>query len=1051
MSDCDRMISAKASVHPSTGVRLMGVELTSYAEQQAELATKLSAFDGIKLLHIKRQIADLLTLIGRDGFFATYTGHNISHVDEMLAMLDWIVPESTKKAMSAADWLLITLSIYFHDAGMIVTEEEYSRRDQSDFKILKARILSGELGIDYRGKILALGGDKAERFMYQEYVRHKHPERIKNWILGREAEHLGLNRPVMKEIDKLLGASEAQFRADLALVCESHHLDDLNMLSKYPLRQAYGNSDAQTANVQYSAILLRTADLLHITRDRTPSVMFNAINITDPLSQEEWAKQQAVRRVKPRSERDPDGRIDDSLPKHTIEVHATFSVVDGFFGLTSYLSYVGKQLRFSFAWAESSNKKEGVAHQFPWRNIDDSKIIATGFLTQSFEFTVDQGRILDLLTGHTLYNDSTVVLRELAQNSLDAVRLQHQIDKPVNHQARIGSIKVTYKSGTRELTVTDQGTGMTQEIIEKHFLKVGSSRYQDPEFRKSFPLFSAISRFGIGVLSAFMIADVVEVTTCHPDDTSARHLTLRSVHGKYLIRLLDKTSDPMVKGLIPHGTSMKLTLRASVKDPEVIQVMRNWVVFPGCPVTVKVDDHAETAIGYDSPKSALESAIAASFDGPQGLKSKYKVEEIDLDGTTFAFALKWSEYFHEWSFLTLPNPTPDANGQRVLSGLGMCVGGVRVEATPPGFNGFSIAAIANATGPNAPRTNVARSRLESTEQWERGVQAIYRSLCAHVTAEVARMQSENAHSLTWAAQEAPYLIRTLTDQNNATHPKILSAEIATIPALIVEVDGRRVAMSADELCKADLFWTIDCAFFLHAEWLIREVQTDASLSGLINSLKAKELQLPKEPVLCSLSPSNPLVKKIMEEREVDFIRILPDQRRVDLRWVRPLDPKGRWRHLELDRPLNQNLARALQIVHQIQPIFRRGEATQHPLSLRVAAAPMNPENSGGYHAVTVESTTYLFEPVELTNVMTRLLDRAEDPGGDTEIGDALLALTVITAAINASEAIDMHRVLRTVEEHSGLRPSEGFPRDDLAAMLAANRLKSFDAKAWRRG
>ncbi len=106
----------------------------------------------------------------------------------------------------------------------------------------------------------------------------------------------------------------------------------------------------------------------------------------------------------------------------------------------------------------------------------------------------------------------------MTQNLLDAVRLQYQTDSRAKLGAKIGEIRVIYDSTTRELTVTDQGTGMTQEIIERHFLKVGSSRYQDAEFRKKHPTFSAISRFGIGVLSAFMIADIVEVTTCHPDD-----------------------------------------------------------------------------------------------------------------------------------------------------------------------------------------------------------------------------------------------------------------------------------------------------------------------------------------------------------------------------------------------------------------------------------------------------------------------------------------------------------------------------------------------------
>jgi HSP90 family molecular chaperone len=60
--------------------------------------------------------------------------------------------------------------------------------------------------------------------------------------------------------------------------------------------------------------------------------------------------------------------------------------------------------------------------------IDETSIETEGFIRDTFEFTIDQARIQDLLTGHTLYNDSRVVLRELVQNSLDAIRLQQHIE-----------------------------------------------------------------------------------------------------------------------------------------------------------------------------------------------------------------------------------------------------------------------------------------------------------------------------------------------------------------------------------------------------------------------------------------------------------------------------------------------------------------------------------------------------------------------------------------------------------------------------------------------
>ena len=94
-------------------------------------------------------------------------------------------------------------------------------------------------------------------------------------------------------------------------------------------------------------------------------------------------------------------------------------------------------------------------------------------------------------------------------------------------------------------------------------------------------------------------------------------------------------------------------------------------------------------------------------------------------------------------------------------------------------------------------------------------------------------------------EEAPYLINPLTDQGGAAHPKILSAEIAKVPALLVEMEGKRIAMSPEKLSECVTFRQSNLAFFGHAEWLIREVRANASLSALITSLNASELQLPK--------------------------------------------------------------------------------------------------------------------------------------------------------------------------------------------------------------
>ncbi len=149
----------------------------SIIEQRAQRAEELSAFSGIKLTYIRNQIEKILALIGRNGIFDEYTRHDISHIDQLLAIAEWIIPEQTTQMMTHADWLMLVLAIYFHDMGMLVTKKEFVNRNQNpDYLKYKSK---------YDGAVdKKLTPDAEERFYYQEYVRTNHAKRINSWIKG---------------------------------------------------------------------------------------------------------------------------------------------------------------------------------------------------------------------------------------------------------------------------------------------------------------------------------------------------------------------------------------------------------------------------------------------------------------------------------------------------------------------------------------------------------------------------------------------------------------------------------------------------------------------------------------------------------------------------------------------------------------------------------------------------------------------------------------------------------------------------------------------------
>jgi molecular chaperone HtpG len=167
--------------------------LNSNAEHFAKKAEDYpSIFGKVNLTSIRENIGEILKLIGRDGIFREYTLHDASHIDEMLKLVDKLIPADTAAKMKTADWLIIVLSCYFHDLGMLVTKKEFeSRINCTEFLAFKTELLAGDKGKDYDDALEKLKPDEREEFLYQEFVRKHHAERISRWIQGENAFQYG--------------------------------------------------------------------------------------------------------------------------------------------------------------------------------------------------------------------------------------------------------------------------------------------------------------------------------------------------------------------------------------------------------------------------------------------------------------------------------------------------------------------------------------------------------------------------------------------------------------------------------------------------------------------------------------------------------------------------------------------------------------------------------------------------------------------------------------------------------------------------------------------
>lgn len=332
-----------------------------------------------------------------------------------------------------------------------------------------------------------------------DYLRLTHADRvesyIKTWGKTKFANFLG---------NQAMGQKLAN---NLAIACKAHGKDAefVDGLRKLSSVMYIGG---ETSNIQFIAMMLRIGDIVHFSYDRAPIVLRALHQFESDYSRSHWVIKSEC-------------GVTYAISKNKEIVYSAFcKKPKDYFNLMSYVNYIDQELllynrlKQEASWSTcypllSKNKvnRDNIVH--------DGSFLPVPNLC----FTLEQNRILELLMGTHLYSDEYACLRELYQNSLDACRCQIAIDK-TNGKTSEGKIEFGIGADEEEnkyLYCLDNGKGMSKDIIERYLLKIGSSYYKSSDFFQHQAAtgnsFTPSSQFGIGLLSCFMIGDVIEITT----------------------------------------------------------------------------------------------------------------------------------------------------------------------------------------------------------------------------------------------------------------------------------------------------------------------------------------------------------------------------------------------------------------------------------------------------------------------------------------------------------------------------------------------------------
>jgi len=424
--------------------------------------------------------------------FPEYTPHDEQyHLKRLFYVADKMLGDEIIENMNATELFLLSVSLYGHDWGMAVSEEE------------KKYILTG--CNDDASTTVNLLDDEKNRI--REFCRIKNIElgkiELEDWREYIRLTHAFRSGKRIKKYFEPISSGVADFASR---ICEGHWLE-FDIIDDYTSYPTDASIHREIVNVKALTIYVRLIDLLDLGEDRTPFVLWKFVAPRNKFSKLEWAKHRALQPV--------------TFPQYqlarSIQVEGSTDDQNVFMSIMDLKRYVDEQFR------QCSDILNRINHSYHKLNIShiDWRIAPRGFEPVAIQFEFDRNRMFDILGDEIYQSNPYVFIRELLQNAIDAIEMRTEIleKKDLSFIPKI-KLKVIEDDNCFTVEITDNGIGMDEYIIRNYLAVAGKSYYRSSDFQKEGLKMDPISRFGIGVLSCFMTADYIEIDTFKDPNTT---------------------------------------------------------------------------------------------------------------------------------------------------------------------------------------------------------------------------------------------------------------------------------------------------------------------------------------------------------------------------------------------------------------------------------------------------------------------------------------------------------------------------------------------------